>query len=410
MTTSTDAVLRFVGLDVHKRSVTVGAVDLEQRIVIRPIRFNWEEFDQWHLSHLLSTDAVVLESTTNAWHLYDRISPSVASVTVANPLLVKWISSAQIKTDAHDAIKLARLLAAGLVPMVWVPPEPVRQLRSLVSHRQRLIRQRTQARNRLHSVLQRHNFTPPAEELFGAAQREWWRQLKLEPLEQLLVTQDLLMLDNLAPMIDQVEQRICLESYREPWKQHTPYLVQQTGIGVTTAMILLAAIGDIQRFPHAQQLVGYAGLGARVHDSADKHRSGGITKQGRRDLRGAMVEAAWVAVIHNVHWKTRFDHLCKHLSKEQAITAIARQMLVVVWHVWHDHKSDRHTDPAAISRKMMTWAEHGGKIMREGLTAPQFVRQQLDLLGIGQNMSVLNYSNRLFKLPAPGSITQTNNC
>lgn len=398
--TSNTSILRFVGLDVHKQSVTLGAVDPEQQIVLRPLRLSWGEFEQWATSHLHPTDAVVLESTTNAWHLYDQLSPRVASVTVANPLLIQWISSANVKNDAQDAIKLARLLAAGLVPVVWVPPEPVRQLRGLVAHRQRLIRQRTQARNRLHSVLHRHNLTPPAGELFGTAHRDWWSTLKLEPLEQLLVTQDLQILDHLGPLIEQVEQRLYLESFREPWKQHTPYLIQQTGIGVLTAMTLIAAIGDIQRFPRAQQLAGYAGLGARVHDSADKHRGGGITKQGRRDLRGAMVEAAWVAVIHNVHWKTRFDHLCKHLSKEQAITAIARQMLVVVWHVWHDHEADRHTDSETISRKMMTWARDGGKVMREGMPSAQFVRQQLDRLGIGQDLSVLRYSSQVIKLPA----------
>ncbi len=405
MSISNNSILRFVGLDVHKRSVTVGAVDPEQHIVLRPLRLGWDVFDQWRSSHLHPTDAVVLESTANAWHIYDRINASVASVTVANPLLIQWISSAQIKTDAHDAIKLARLLAAGLVPAVWVPPEPVRQLRGLVSHRQRLIRQRTQARNRLQSVLQRHNLPPPEGELFGTAQRDWWNSLSLESLEQLLVTQDLQILDHLEPLIEQVGQRLYLESFREPWKAHTPFLLQQTGIGVLTAMILLAAIGDIQRFPRAQQLVGYAGLGARVHDSADQHRGGGITKQGRRDLRGAMVEAAWVAVIHNVHWKTRFEHLCKHLSKEQAITAIARQMLVVVWHVWHDHEPDQHTDPETVARKMMTWARDGGKIMREGLPSTQFVWQQLDRLGIGQEVSVLKYSNQTIQLPTPSKLS-----
>ena len=85
-------------------------------------------------------------------------------------------------------------------------------------------------------------------------------------------------LDHLAPLIEQVEQQLYQESWREPWKVQTPFLIQQTGIGVLTAMTLLAAIGDIERFPRAQQLVGYAGLGARVHVSADQHHGGGITK------------------------------------------------------------------------------------------------------------------------------------
>jgi transposase len=62
----------------------------------------------------------------------------------------------------------------------------------LVSHRRRLIRQRTQARNRLQSLLHRHNLNPPEGELFAPAQREWWQQLKLQPMEQLLVNVRLL--------------------------------------------------------------------------------------------------------------------------------------------------------------------------------------------------------------------------
>lgn len=395
---------RFVGLDVHKRSVVIGAVDAQQQILLRPFRLSWGEFATWQAKHLQPTDAVVLEATTNAWHLYDQLVARVASVTIANPLLIKWISSASIKTDGHDTLKLARLLAAGLIPAVWVPPEPVRQLRALVSHRRRLIRQRTQARQRLHSLLHRHNLAPPEGELFAVAQREWWKHLSLEPLERLLVQQDLQLLDALEPLLEQVEHQLCLESVEAPWAEQVPYLVQQTGIGVLTAMILVAAIGDITRFPHAPQLVGYAGLGARVHDSADTHRGGGITKQGRRDLRAAMVEAAWVAVIHNTHWKNRFEHLCRHLSKEKAIVAIARQMLVVVWHVWHDHEPDQHMEAVAVARKLMTWAEQGGKAMHPDLTATQFVRLQLDRLGIGQDLTQLHYGSHDYPLPPTGSV------
>jgi transposase len=372
-------------------------------MVLRPFRLTWPEFELWQQRHLGATDAVVLEATTNAWQLYDQLVSRVASVTVANPLLVQWIGSAAIKTDPHDTLKLARLLAAGLLPAVWVPPEPVRQLRALVSHLRRLIRQRPQARNRLQSVLHRHNLAPPEGELFVAAQRKWWKQLPLQPLEQWLVAQDLQWLDGVEPLLEQVEHQLCLESVQEPWAGQVPFLVQQTGIGVLTAMVLLAAIGDITRFPHAQQLVGYAGLGAKVDDSAETHRGGGITKQGRRDLRAAMVEAAWVAVIHNAHWKNRFEHLCRHLSQEKAIVAIARQMLVVVWHVWHDREPDQHTDAGAIARKLMTWAEQGGKAMHPDLTATQFVRRQLDRLGVGPDLTELKYGSHVYLLPPAGS-------
>jgi transposase len=103
----------------------------------------------------------------------------VASVTVAHPLAVKLIAAARVKTDSRDTIKLARLLAANLVPAVWVPPVHVRELRALVTHRKRLVNQRTQVRNRLHAVLHRHNLTVPAGKPFAAHQQEWWLSLDL---------------------------------------------------------------------------------------------------------------------------------------------------------------------------------------------------------------------------------------
>jgi hypothetical protein len=152
---------RFVGLDVHKRYVVIGAVNAGQQIVLNPRRIDLDDFLSWCQQHLRSTDAVVLEATTNAWHLCDQLRHLVSFVTVAHPLLVKVISTARVKTDARDTLHLARLLAAGLIPAVWIPPQEVRELRALIAHRARLIRQRTQAKNRLRSTLHQYNLVPP---------------------------------------------------------------------------------------------------------------------------------------------------------------------------------------------------------------------------------------------------------
>jgi transposase len=67
----------------------------------------------------------------------------------------------------------------------------------------------------------------------------------------------------------------------EPWSKQVPFLLQLPGLGVLSAMTILSAIGDIARFPSAKYLVGYAGLGARIHASGQVQRTGGITKEGR---------------------------------------------------------------------------------------------------------------------------------
>jgi len=396
--------VRFVGLDMHKHYVMVGAVNKAQEVLLRPRKFTWPEFDRWCRQHIGPGDAVVIEASGNAWHVYDQLVAQGATAFVANPLLVKWIGAAPVKTDPHDTLKLAKLLAADMLPTVWVPPAHVRALRTLIGQRQRWIKQRTQARNRLQGLLQDHNLLPPEGDLFAPAQRDWWFTLDLTAAERLLVAQDLLALNQLAPLVEQIETAIQMQSTCEPWAAAMPWLLQQTGIGLLTAMTLLAAIGEIERFAHPQQLVGYAGLGARVHASGETFNTGGITKQGRRELRAAMVEAAWTAVRFNLHWKTKFARYERRLGSSKAIVAIARQMLVSIWYLWHDHVVDRHTDALATAHKLWTWAENGGKTMRHGLSCSHFVRFQLDQLGIGQELTELHYGSHVYRLPPAGSV------
>jgi transposase len=283
---------RFVGLDVHKGSVVVAAIDAAQHVLLPPRRVPRERFVAWAEAHLTPTDVVVLEATTDAWQVHAELRPLVADVTVAHPLLVQRIAATKVKTDGRDAVHRARLLAAGRIPAVWVPPVEVRELRGLLSHRQRLVRQRTQARNQLHAVLQRHQLAPPEAALFAAARRGWWAALSLGATEQLRVRQDLALLERLDTLVGEVERELARLSTVEPWASQAAFLRQLPGIGVVNAMALLAASGASARFPTAKKLVGYAGLGAGVHQSGQTRRTGGITKQGRRELRAALVEAA----------------------------------------------------------------------------------------------------------------------
>ncbi len=137
----------------------------------------------------------------------------------------------------------------------------------------------------------------------------------------------------LLELVGAVEAELGRLSTCDPWVKQVPFLIQLPGLGMLSVMSILAAIGDITRFPSAKKLVGYAGLGASVHDSGETHRGGHITKEGRRDVRCVMVEAAWVAVEHHPHWKAQFEHLTRRMGKQKAIVAIARTLLVVVWHV-----------------------------------------------------------------------------
>jgi transposase len=330
--------------------------------------------------------------------LYDQLEPVVGSVTVAHPLAVKLIAAARVKTDSRDTIKLAHLLAANLVPAVWVPPVQVRELRALVSHRKRLVNQRTQVRNRLHAVLHRHNLTLPPGKPFAAHQQEWWLSLDLSASEKLRVQQDLSLSASLEELIGAVEAELGRLSTCEPWVKQVPFLVQLPGLGVLSVMSILAAIGDMTRFPSAKKLVGYAGLGASVHDSGETHQGGHITKEGRRDLRGVMVEAAWVAVEHHPHWKGQFERLTRRIGKQKAIVAIARKLLVAVWHVLTEREADCHADAQAIARKLMNWIAHHGLTPGQHRDRLLLLYQQLDQLGLSEELAEIDYYGTTYRL------------
>lgn len=188
-----------------------------------------------------------------------------------------------------------------------------------------------------------------------------------------------------------MEAELARLSTAGPWKDFLPYLVQLPGFALLTAMTVLAAIGDITRFASAKKLVGYAGLGAGVHDSGETHQSKGITKSGRRDLRLALVEAAWSAVETHPYWKEEFERLLRCKNKNQTIVAIARRLLVALWHVLSERAADEHAIPEMVAAKLMRWSWELSAEQRGGLTSRQFLRYHLLRLKLGKDLTRFPY-------------------
>ena len=244
---------RYVGLDVHKHYVMVGAVDRYQQVLMPPRKVMLVDLEGWAQKYLQPNDEVVLEATTNAWYVYDLLEPVVERVVVTHPPHIKLIAAAMVKTDKKDTMTLAKLLAVGMVPEVWVPPAHVRDLRALISHRRRLVSQQTQCKNRLQSVLHRNHIIPPAQKVYHADNRAWWLELKLAAGDKLRVRQEMVMLEQLDTLISETTDELHRLSLRDPWVKQLPYLIQLPGIGVITGLVVLSAIGDISRFPSATQ-------------------------------------------------------------------------------------------------------------------------------------------------------------
>jgi transposase len=384
---------RYLGIDLHKHYLVIGGVNTQQEVVLSPRRIDLDDWPRWAQAHLTPADIVVVEATTNAWDFYDLTRPFVQRVVVANAAKIALIARTRVKTDQKDVMVLARLWAAGLIPEVWVPPLDVRELRSLIAHRRRVVRTRTALKNRLQSVLHRHHLVLPSGDPFAARHRAWWDTLPVSPTERLHLKHDLATVAQLETQIAEIEDELQRLSCIAPWADRVTYLIQLPGLGLIQSMTILSAIGDVTRFEHAKQLVGYAGLGASVHDSGQTHRTGRITKQGRKELRYVLVEAAWSAVAYSAYWQAEFERLTRHLDPMKAIVAVARKLLVVVWHVLTEQAADQHAEVNLVATKLMRWSWQLTEEQRGGLTSRQFIRYHLLRLQLGDDLTHLRYGN-----------------
>src|SRR5262245_42375538 len=162
-----EAGMRFIGLDVHRDFCEVaisegGKARRAGRVAARPAEL------ELLAQSLGADDRVVIEATGNALAIAGILAPHVGEVVLAHSRRLRAIAEAKVKTDAVDACTLAELLAADLVPRVWVGDESTRLLRRLVSRRRQLVKQSTRIKNEIHAVLLRNlKGRPPVSDVFG---------------------------------------------------------------------------------------------------------------------------------------------------------------------------------------------------------------------------------------------------
>ena len=342
----------------------ITAVDNRQQVIYRVQKVSMRELEKWAEAELTKHDAVVIEVTTNAWRVVDVLSEYAGQVAVVNPYKTRLIAAAQVKNDKVDALALAKLLSAGFICEVWVPDAEVRQWRILAENHNTLREQCTEVKNRLHSMRHRHNWRHPSKDLFSQEGRRWLAEQAWPAVEALVVQQGLAQLVLFESQLKQTDQHIARLATQD---SRVARLMQITGIGLFTAFAILATIGDIDRFPTAGNLSGYIGLVPRQHQSGQRGYFGHITKSGNRMLRWLLVEAAHAAVRWDPHWREVHARIAHRRGSGIATVAVARKLLVVVWHMLSNNSNYLHLRHQSYVSKLQNWAYTVG---RQHLPAP----------------------------------------
>jgi len=322
-----------VGIDLHRNRSHVAVIDEHGELVVSKRIINGRDTFLELLGSLEGESQIAVEATYGWEWLAELLEDAGYDIHLAHPLRTRAIAAARVKTDAVDARTLAHLLRADLLPEAYVAPRDLRDLRELLRHRIGLTAMRSALKNRVHAILAKHGITREHSDLFGKGGRQFLSALELREAPRRR-------LDSLIALICDFDREIEATTkeidQRAKADDRVPVLCQIRGVGPYTAMLIIAEVGDISRFPDARHLCAWAGLTPTVRSSDGKARLGHISRQGSPALRWALVEAAQKCTTGGGPLREQFERITKRRGRKVAKVAVARQILTLSYYGLRD--------------------------------------------------------------------------
>jgi transposase len=360
----------YVGLDVHKASISVSVAEEERGGEVRFIgAVPNTPTDVSKVAKRLSNDGHRLEFCYEAggcgYGIYRQLIDLGHGCMVVAPSKIPRTPGDRVKTDRRDSQKLAILHRSGDLTRVWVPDAVHEAMRDLVRARLDATMQLMRARQQLLAFLLRHGRSYTTGGYWTQRHRSWLAGQTFEQPAHQIVFQDYVEAVLTAQeRRDQLIQRIATAVSGWSLGPVVEALRGLRGLDLISAATLAAMIGDLTRFESPRQLMAYLGLVPSEQSSGGRTRRGGITKTGNSEARRMLVEASWsyryparvakekmeVLVklpkpVRNIAWKAQ-TRLCSRYRKltatgkksTVAVTAIARELCGFVWAIGQEVK------------------------------------------------------------------------
>jgi transposase len=284
-------------------------------------------------------DLVVIESCGLAGWVHDICTEEGYEVLVCNPNQEAWKwKHIKRKTDRDDALKLAKLAALGQLVPVYIPCRQQREYRRLVKYRQVVLGRINRVQNNIRAIfVQRGMEMVRGQKAWAlerleliAEHRKPLAECELDELWRGELDLELIQLEHLLQHQHEIHKQLKALARAD---ERVQLLQTIPGVGRKTAEVVVAYLDDPHRFQNARQISSYAGMVPRRYQSGEMDRQGRIHKRGPRQLRSALVEAAWLMLRYNSWAKSVYDRLTsgQKTRKKKAIVAVARKLLVRCW-------------------------------------------------------------------------------
>jgi len=326
-------VKNYVGIDVSKKQLEVlryHEKGRHERFRAGTNREGIEKLLRW----LKPKDVVILEAGSQTFRLAKEIRKFGYEAIVLNPGDVATIYSSLKKTDAEDALKLARLAHRNPreeLPEVMVPTDEEEDARRLSTEQSYWSRHFTSGKNRLHSLFTQAGLTDISKSHLDSCKGRK-DAIKLLPERY---QKEAKRLYHCLEMIEMNLNEIEAET-KEKLKKNMTYTtlaMSIPGIGPVTTLALLAYLGDCRRFSSGKQVGYYTGLVPRVEQSGNYVKYGNIIKRGCTPIRRVIIQGAWALVRseYGGELKEFYNRLQSRIGRKKAIVAVSRKMLEVFY-------------------------------------------------------------------------------
>ena len=356
-------IVKYVGLDVHKDSITIAIADEGRDGNVRlygKIRNDLEQINKV-MRKLISHNSelrCVYEAGPCGYPIYRYLTSQGINCAVVAPALIPKKAGDRVKNDRRDAMNLATLHRSGDLTPVYVPDETDEALRDLVRARKDNSIALRKIKQQINAFVLRQGLSYAGKTQWSKTHLNWLTALKMpHPAQQIALTEYLDAMQNHEARIKRLETAITASC--ETWRLLAVVDALQAlrGISMLSAVTLIAEMGDLTRFDKPAQLMAYIGLVPSEHSSGNTVKRGPITKTGNTHARRTLIESAqayrlparksrairkrqeglpedvrdiaWSAQLRLCHRYRRM--IAKGKNHNVVVTAIARELAGFIW-------------------------------------------------------------------------------